>query len=945
MSVANLTLRLLEALYQAQGLSGLLAAGVDLGCWAGARWRDSQGSVTHQVGAQDGAFVPRELSLGWLELSPAVEEPLMARLAPFLDGWLEGQCMRRATPTLGCWIDLEEGRFLSLLPGVRHILGFSAEEFLSRPVPHSWLEVLSCRSRRQAILYLDGPQGQPIWIDATWTPGTQTQRVCLVASDVSRQYARSRTGQALEKQALLGDWDFDLASGEGRWSTEASCLLGLAEDCPPSLEMSLRCFPQPARAELEAAVERAMCCGEPYELELPVISANGEDRWLRVSGLPVCQEGKVARLHGVFRDVTSRVELWRQLTEERDRLRAILDTIPDLVWLKCPDGRFLECNSRFQSLYGSDREGVLGKTDYDFVDTETADFFRRHDLLALQASETRRNEEWVRFESDGHQELLETIKRPLYERGRLVGVLGIGRDLTENFNVRRRLQESQERLRLFLENAPAAVAMFDRDMRYLLASHRFAQDYGLENDNLTGLSHYEVFPEIPTHWREAHARCLAGSTERCEEDSFLRGDGSLEWVRWEIHPWYEGDGRVGGLILFSEVITAAKNAELALRNSEERFQASQRMEAVGRLAGGVAHDFNNLLTVIVSCTELARMDLSSDHPVYRDLEEILVASKRAESLTRQLLIFSRSQIVSPSVLDLRGVLSGLSRMLHRLIGEDVEMLSETGGAPCWVLADQGQLEQVLMNLVVNARDAMPHGGQLRLSLDCLQVGSSQAESLGLRPGEFARLRVEDNGAGMDDETRQRMFEPFFTTKGLGKGTGLGLSTVYGIVQRCQGSIDVDSVVGRGTRMDIYLPLQEEPGPVSGADRLPVRPPHAAMRILVIEDEPPLRAVLKRVLQASGYEVFMAGESAEALDLARNMGSSFELILSDIILPGMSGCELMEHLRPLCPRARHLFMSGYTDDALERFQIPRERVLAKPFDQQTLTTHIHAALTS
>ena len=632
----------------------------------------------------------------------------------------------------------------------------------------------------------------------------------------------------------------------------------------------------------------------------------------------------------------------RVCLNQRDRLRTILDTIPDLVWLKSAEGAFLECNSRFQSLLGTDLEGIVGKTDYDFVPHDVADFFRQNDLAALQAQGPRRNEEWVTF-ADGHAEMLETIKRPLYENGRLIGVLGIGRDLTQNYADRQHLRASQERLRMFLENAPAAVAMVDKEMCYLLVSRRFASDFGLDTDDLEGRCHYDVFPELPQRWRDTHQRCLAGAVERCDEDSFTRADGSVEWLRWEVRPWYDAEGAVGGVILFSEVITAAKNAELQLRATEERFRAAQRMEAVGRLAGGVAHDFNNLLTVIVSYSELAKKDLDPDHPIQHDLEEILAASKRAESLTRQLLTFSRSQVTTVEPVDFSNVVSALSGMLRRLIGEDIEVTFSSNPLQVWVQGDRGQLEQVVMNLAINARDAMLSGGKLQLDVAAVELSLAQSQLLGLTPGPYARLQVSDTGCGMDEEVRQSIFEPFFTTKGLGKGTGLGLSTVYGIIQQSGGSIDVQTRPGAGTRFEVYLPAHSPSQAPSPLGRTEKHGPVGRSHILVVEDEEGVRKVLRRVLESAGYLVSVAPDAEQALDLARQGGAEYDLILSDVIMPGMNGCEMMELLLPMCPGARHLFMSGYTDDVLERFAIPREKVLPKPFDRKTLTALIQGIL--
>ena len=961
------------------------------------------------------------------------------------------------------------------------------------------------------------------------------------------------------------------------------------------------------------------------------------------------------------------------LRAESGRLRSIVDNIPDLVWLKSAQGEFMECNRRFETLLGVTRQDVLGKTDYDFVSEEIATFFRHNDQRAMDADMPLRNEEWVTF-ADGHTELLETVKTAVVEESVVVGVLGIGRNYTDYWSARRRLAESEQRLRLFLEHSPAAVAMFDRDMNYLLVSNRFAGDYRLSDTDLIGRNHWKVFPDLPLRWREVHQRCLAGAVESCPEDPFPRGDGSLDWVRWEMRPWYDVDASVGGVILFSEIITGSKLAERALRDSEEalrtmfeaapigmalldtvrlrplrvnpslcrlsgysqaelmegqgelwgllrqgeseeqqyrrrdgtlawlevrhcqlgdagqcmllvqdisrrrqledqrrlqtsalqaaaqgivitdaegriewvnqafaehtgysqteitgrtfrtlksglhdhsfyvnmwasltagrvwqgeivnrhkdgsllfieetitpvcgedgktshyvaiqqdiserlrsqealarseenfrglveslddlifssdregrirfvnravqsfewtaqrllgndllsvihpedwaglslgqrelrlldaqgktrtawcriraeadgglvlfctdltrqreteeQLRAAQRMEAVGRLAGGVAHDFNNLLTVILSYSELAQSDLRPSDPLFADIEEIRAAGKRAEGLTRQLLTFSRRQVMQLETLDLNQLMNGLNRMLQRLIGEDVELdfLAQEDLSP--IRADRGQVEQVVMNLVVNARDAMPDGGKLEIRTHNRHLSEQQASPLELAEGVYVCLSVQDFGMGMDEATQRRIFEPFFTTKGLGKGTGLGLSTVYGIVRQSGGAIAVDSQLGRGTCMAVYFPVNVEMTPEHPQAECPSYHMQSGETLLVVEDEPALRKVLHRALSNAGYRVWLAANAGEALLQCEKNGHEIDLLLTDVIMPGMNGWELAERLKPLCPRAKQMFMSGYTDDALERFQLTSENYLSKPFDWHTVNQKIRSVL--
>ncbi|MFZ5891132.1 MAG: PAS domain S-box protein [Myxococcota bacterium] len=742
------------------------------------------------------------------------------------------------------------------------------------------------------------------------------------------------------------------------------------------------------------------------------------------------------------------------------------------------------------------------------------------------------------------------------------------------------LQASEALLRQFIKHTPAAVAMFDTELRYLQASDRWLSDYHLLGQDLVGRSHYEVFPDIPERWKEVHRRVLKGAVERCAEDPFPRADGSTEWLEWEVRPWYKPDGSIGGLTMFTQVITERKRIAEALRASEERltsamthspigmaivapdgrflevnpaltnlvgyereqllamdFQAithpddlaidlsyvndmlekrideyqlekryihrdgrtiwvqlnvslvfdeagqprhfiaqiqdigerkrgetrlrrllsspilgiafvqndgritdandeylriigytrgelvegkinfhqlvppeyrlqkrrngaevasapwelelirqggtrvpvligisaldedhiqdvafifdlserralehklehAQKMEAVGRLAAGVAHDFNNVLGAISMCCDLLRDDLTPGHPGLDEVNEIRKAADRAVSLTRQLLAFSRQQVLEPRVLDVNELLRNLDKLLRRLLGDDVTLNSNLAGMPCTVKADAGQLEQVIMNLAVNARDAMPEGGSLTIETGITrfaQAFTADNENA-LPPGGYVHVTVTDTGVGMDDATKARLFEPFFTTKEVGKGTGLGLSTVYGIVRQSGGAIDVTSSPGAGARFRVLLPLVNEtvksipptgvPESVGGRETL-----------LLVEDDPAIRLATRKILVRLGYKVLESDTPAAALELGRVYVGSIDLLLTDLVMPGSSGRALAGQLRALRPKLRVLFMSGHTDDAVIREGAlePGCAFVQKPFSSASLAHKLRALL--
>ena len=363
-------------------------------------------------------------------------------------------------------------------------------------------------------------------------------------------------------------------------------------------------------------------------------------------------------------------------------------------------------------------------------------------------------------------------------------------------------------------------------------------------------------------------------------------------------------------------VTERYEAEQALRKSEEKLRQSHKIEAVGRLAGGIAHDFNNLLTAILTTSQLALADLPEGHALRADLEEIQGAGERAANLTRQLLAFSRRQVLRPRVLDLGGAVADMQKMLVRLIGEDIELFSDSE-LGCRVCADPGQIEQVILNLALNARDAMPRGGKLTLRTQTVELHQDD----GLRMfgcviprGRYVQLQVEDTGAGMDEHTLQRIFEPFFTTKEFGKGTGLGLATVYGIVKQSGGYIRVISAVGRGSTFEMYLPASgQAPSAAEPSEPEGEVPAGRGETVLLVEDEDAVRQAARRTLSRSGFLVVEARNGAEALQRWREQ-TAVDLVISDLVMPEMGGRELLRQLRADAPRLKVLFTSGYTDDA-------------------------------
>jgi two-component system cell cycle sensor histidine kinase/response regulator CckA len=672
--------------------------------------------------------------------------------------------------------------------------------------------------------------------------------------------------------------------------------------------------------------------------EYQIIHKSGQARWLSQRNALITDEhGAPVAIEGIVTDITDRKRSEEALKASEAHLRTLIRTIPDLVWLKDENGVYLSCNSRFESFFGAKEKDIIGKTDYDFLSTELADFFRNHDKAAIEKGRSQKNEKEVVFADDGHHEILETIQTPMHSsRGKLVGVLGIGRDITE------RMVAEQERGLLIaaIEQADEMITITDRNKIIQYVNPAF--------ERMTGYSHREVIGQTPRlldsdNPEEAFFQksweTLSSGRSLAERAIQKHKDGTCFTVDASISPIRDASGQIVNYVSVKRNITD----QLQL---EAQFRQAQKMESVGRLAGGIAHDYNNMLNVILGNAELATRKIPSDDPLQSHLRAILDAGHRSAAITRQLLAFARKQTIEPRALDLNEVVEGMLKMIRRLIGEQIDLSWIPEADPWPVKMDPSQIDQILVNLCVNAKDAIADLGNIIIETGKVTFDETYCTShAGFLPGMFVLLAVSDNGCGMERETLDNLFEPFFTTKKTGRGSGLGMATVYGIVKQNGGFINVYSETGKGTTIKIYLPRHEgKTDAVEAQDAL--EPPFShGETVLLVEDETVMMEVVRVMLESLDYKVLTAATPSEALSLCEQNADPIDLLITDVVMPQMNGRELAGQLNTQFPAVKTLFMSGYTSNVIAHQGVLDEGVhfIQKPFSMHDLAFKLRKVL--
>jgi len=632
----------------------------------------------------------------------------------------------------------------------------------------------------------------------------------------------------------------------------------------------------------------------------------------------------------------------RQLIEREELFHLISENAADMIAVVDLEGRRIFNSLSYQRILGYSPEELQVSTGFEQIHPEDREKVRNAGKEARETGAGTILEYRFRHQN-GDWMVLESVASVIRnERGQPEKLLIVNRDITERKKAQEALSRSEGSFRALVEGAPYGIYRATLTGQFLEV-----------NSALQRMLGYETVQELFKADLATQVFRNPADYERMNDllaESNVMNDIELEWKQRSGEPivvrcsGHRVDGKDGGpdyFEVFAEDVTERRTLERQLR-------MAQKMEAIGRLSGGIAHDFNNLLGVIIGYSGVLKKSLDKAQPTYEFATEIEKAGQRAASLTRQLLAFSRQQVLSPSVLSLNALVSDMEKMLPRLLGEDINVSLSLNPELGNVKADQSQIEQVIMNLAVNARDAMPSGGNLYIQTTNVEIDHAfTRDHPGSKAGSYVMLSIADSGTGMSPETIAHIFEPFFTTKKVGEGTGLGLATVYGVVKQSNGYIWVESAPGKGSTFQIYLPryLDAEQDPVAKPKSEAREKPQGSEMILLVEDADPLRKLAQTFLESNGFRVLSASSGEAALEFAAGHSGSFDLLLTDVVMPGMNGRVLAEQLSMRQPGLKVLFMSGYTDSFIAGHGVLQEgtNLLHKPFTEEVLISKVREVL--
>lgn len=666
-----------------------------------------------------------------------------------------------------------------------------------------------------------------------------------------------------------------------------------------------------------------------------------------VEGYYVClhdNQGRIAGHFGTIRDVTTRKQTEQALRESEERIRQIIDLVPHFIFAKDREGRFIFANRASAESLGIAPEAIGGKLELDLLPIkQDAYAFQKADLEVISGGHKKFIPEETMTDIHGNLHYLQTIKIPFTAPGtQETAVLGVAVDITERKLAEEALRESEERFRATFEQAAVGIAHVGLDGRWLRVNQKLCDIVGYSREELLNQSFTDfTYPDTLEANREYIQQLVAGQIPNYTlEKRYIHKEGTLIWANVTVSLLRSPSGEPKYLISVIEDISRRKRLE-------EQLRQSQKLEAIGRLAGGIAHDFNNILTIIIGNSELALLSLAEDDPLYADISQIGQVAERAASLTRQLLAFSRQQVLQPITLNLNTVVINIETLLRRLIGEHIELVTLLEPKLGQVKADPSQIEQVIINLAVNARDVMPYGGKLTIETANTMLDRAELDlGRNFEPGLYIMLAIGDTGPGIAPGILAHIFEPFFTTKEVGQGTGLGLATVHGIIEQSGGFIKVDSILQQGTTFKIFLPGVEQAIQPTFTQPAALPPAGGFETILLVEDEEQVRGLARQILETNGYDILEATNGPAALQLAQQHQLHIHLLITDVLMPGgLSGPQLAQELTILYPHLKVLYMSGYPHNTLadQGLVTPTFAFIEKPFTPQQLTQKIRQVL--
>ncbi len=749
-----------------------------------------------------------------------------------------------------------------------------------------------------------------------------------------------------EEVAGVGSWQVDVRTRQEQWSEQFFRLLGLLpQEIPPNVDTFRERFVVPEdRPRFAEAWESFARTGQPDRIELRIRRADGRERTLiGQANIQRDRRGQPLRYVGTMRDVTES----RHAMEERRHMQNLLNKAEQMAqlgsWEMDASGFISRWSDNMYRIHGvrpEEFEGTFDDYVRRFIHPEDRPVFQGALQRYLQGGDKNSLEFRVVLTDGRVRYMLGQIEIAKKDDDQIVYIFGTCADITERKQAERELQDSEQRYRLLADNSSDMIARIRKDETLAYASPACKRMLGYAPEELIGRPFFDlVFPDDQQLCRDMVRRLLQGEDVFSQPYRGQRKDGSMIWMESRAR-LLDGNSFERELLCVTRDITER-------RRLEDQVAQSQRLEAIGRLAGGIAHDFNNILTVINGYAEILETRFAADDPAAKHVASILEAGQRAAQLTRQLLTYSRKQLVTRGQVDLNDVVRKLESFLRPLMGEEIELICELDGELPSVVGDAGQLEQLAMNLAINARDAMPHGGTLTLRTLNVLFAPWDVRPRNLSAGRYAALIVADTGHGMDETVRSRLFEPFFTTKRAGEGTGLGLATVYATVQQSGGAIVVQSEPDQGARFEIYFPARE-PAVVATSPAPPPKPAvagSAQQRILVVEDDPDVRSLVEMTLTRAHFRVVTAASGEEAIDRISTSPEHIDLLLTDVVMKGLNGRELADRLRQRDPQLPILFMSGHTEDAVLRRGVLNDEflLLNKPFTAGELMECIQQTL--